>query len=97
MDLATRLGRPLTRPPETEEMHAACQLLGLAGIDLTERAVTLAAASWHRLGARTRRPRPHWRGLTNRLTHRRQQLAWRACSRTSAWADPTACEASQAA
>ena len=36
MDLAGRLGRPLARAPETEEMQAACHMLGVAGINMSE-------------------------------------------------------------
>ena len=41
MDLAARLGRPLTRAPETEEMLAACHILSHGGINLCEQAVSL--------------------------------------------------------
>ena len=41
MDLAARLGRPLTRAPETEEMLAACHILSHGGINLCEHVVSL--------------------------------------------------------
>ena len=51
MDLARRLGRPLARAPEAEEMEAACQLLGVAGILMTEQALSLAPEAAARLMA----------------------------------------------
>ena len=101
MDLARRLGRPLARAPEAEEMEAACQLLGVARILMTEQALSLARrrppSSWHPHGARMPPHRPPSRGRMSQRTHLRRTSAWQASRQLSASLGPAACRASQGA